>query len=110
MRGPVWRGSLISNPCGEPRLALAPAELTLVQCAASPDYWLLFGVLGAGTGCGLLFSNNLGAWRCRQRLSWIGKALQRSKYYRICKSGYTFVTCTRLAEPWPLLASSAYTA
>lgn len=50
--GPVWRA---------PRLALAPAELTLVQCAASPDYWLLFGVLGAGTGCGLLFSNNLGA-------------------------------------------------
>ncbi|KAK9838163.1 hypothetical protein WJX81_005591 [Elliptochloris bilobata] len=37
-----------------------PAELTLVQCAASPDYWLLFGVLGTGTGCGLLFSNNLG--------------------------------------------------
>ena len=53
--GPVWRDT---------RLALAPAELTLVQCAASPDYWLLFGVLGAGTGCGLLFSNNLGARRC----------------------------------------------
>ena len=53
-RGLAWRDA---------RRALAPAELTLVQCAASPDYWLLFGVLGAGTGCGLLFSNNLGAWR-----------------------------------------------
>jgi len=54
--GPVvWAGAA----------AIAPADLSLVQCAASPDYWALFGVLGAGTGCGLLFSNNLGARRAR---------------------------------------------
>lgn len=51
-----WKEPGVAQACW-----VVPADLTLVQCAASPDYWLLFAVLGAGTGCGLLFSNNLGA-------------------------------------------------
>jgi hypothetical protein len=61
--GPRWAAP---GPAGA-AAAVAPADLSLVQCAASPDYWALFGVLGAGTGCGLLFSNNLGARRARGR-------------------------------------------
>lgn len=52
----AWKEPGLAQACW-----VAPADLTLVLCAASPEYWLLFAVLGAGGGCGLLFSNNLGA-------------------------------------------------
>ena len=46
------------------RLAQQPASLpsmTVWACCTSANFWLLFVVFGAGTGCGLMFVNNLGA-------------------------------------------------
>lgn len=35
-------------------------NLSPLQCARSLNFWLLFGVFGTGTGCGLLLINNIG--------------------------------------------------
>ena len=40
---------------------MKPAALTVRECCASLNFWLLFAVFGAGTGIGLMFVNNLGA-------------------------------------------------
>ena len=37
-----------------------PAALTVRECCASLNFWLLFTVFGVGTGVGLMFVNNLG--------------------------------------------------
>ena len=36
-------------------------SLSVRECAASASFWLLFVTFGLGTGCGLMFVNNLGA-------------------------------------------------
>ena len=36
-------------------------DLTLRECLASLDFWLLWLVFGIGAGCGLQLINNLGA-------------------------------------------------
>ena len=40
--------------------AAGPPALTVRECCASLDFWLLFVVFGVGTGLGLMFVNNLG--------------------------------------------------
>ena len=37
-----------------------PPALTVRECCASLNFWLLFTVFGVGTGLGLMFVNNLG--------------------------------------------------
>ncbi len=39
---------------------MKPAALTVRECCASLNFWLLFFVFGVGTGIGLMFVNNLG--------------------------------------------------
>ena len=39
---------------------MKPAALTVGECCASLNFWLLFTVFGVGTGLGLMFVNNLG--------------------------------------------------
>ena len=39
---------------------MKPAALTVRECCASLNFWLLFTVFGVGTGIGLMFVNNLG--------------------------------------------------
>ena len=36
-------------------------SMTVWACCASANFWLLFVIFGAGTGCGLMFVNSLGA-------------------------------------------------
>ncbi|CAL5224648.1 g7366 [Coccomyxa viridis] len=40
--------------------ATAPPALTVRECCASLNFWLLFATFGTGTGLGLMFVNNLG--------------------------------------------------
>ena len=35
-------------------------NMSPLHCACTIDFWLLFGVFGAGSGCGLLLINNIG--------------------------------------------------
>ena len=40
--------------------ATGPPALTVRECCASLNFWLLFTIFGVGTGLGLMFVNNLG--------------------------------------------------
>ena len=40
--------------------ATGPPALTVRECCASLNFWLLFTIFGIGTGLGLMFVNNLG--------------------------------------------------
>lgn len=50
--------SLVRETGGYQRSSLI--NLSPLQCARTLNFWLLFGVFGTGTGCGLLLINNIG--------------------------------------------------
>ena len=56
----VQCGGIVQGQDASLQRSMKPAALTVRECCASLNFWLLFTVFGVGTGIGLMFVNNLG--------------------------------------------------